>query len=55
MPDIEDPTTTETINIEKIDSKLLTIHNALLDTNFIPEVTEMDSDKIKSIKYCLRK
>ena len=53
--DDKDIATTESINVEKIDSKLLTIHNALLDTNFIPEVTEMDSDKIRSIKYCLRK
>lgn len=35
--------------------KLVTIHNALLDTTFIPEITEMNENKVRSIKYCLRK
>lgn len=38
-----------------IESKLVTIHNALLDTTFIPEISEMNETKIKTIKYCLRK
>lgn len=43
------------IQTENIGSKLLTIHNALLDTTFIPEISEMNEDKVKTIKYCLRK
>lgn len=48
-------TMTETTNVKNIDSKLITIHNALLDTTFIPEVSEINENKVKTIKYYLRK
>lgn len=43
------------ISCQKIESNLISIHNALLNNTFIPEISEMDETKIKAIKYCLRK